>query len=466
MLMTGKILAFNSLLERLTQEADILDKELNSKVQEYNKKLNNYISISNKVYSENQENINDFKTIFSSAYNSSYKTVSETFKNEDRISYNKGFYLDTEKEAVYFKVLNEDEILYERFVVSDNEIVFFFNEDIELNIIKAIIKDNNGINIVPKEIIIHNSLGNSFFLEDFNRFFEFKENEYDVQTFISNSKKTDSIKFVFETMPNTAISTFKFFLSSYESDNEMIIKFDNEFKKNKLIKLKRRISDKYKVLNYYLSFDGANFEQFNWYDPELEKVNFEDDVKIISLPEEIPSSIFIKFEADKNVKINTSTVVKTENYIEQIVPKDFIAEDSDKFVYELNNYGGAIKNTSIKIYLSNKFAKIITEKKSELVDKVTEKGKNVIADGYINVEKTEMQRDDKFFLMDFDSLDSLENIENELGFYMNGKLYLPSLFYEENIYFRVSYDVDFAEDSNDINLYTPFIFDFDIQAGD
>lgn len=465
--MTGKILAFNSLLELLSKENENLDKELDLKVQEYNKKLNNYISISNKVFDENQKDINDFKTIFSSAYNSSYKTVNETFSNEDRIIFNKGFYLDKEKEVVYFKVLDETEISYERTVISGNEIVFFFNGDIELNTIKAIIKDNNGINIVPKEIIIHNSLGNSFFLEDFNRFFEFKENEYDTQTFISNSKKTDSIKFVFDTIPNIAMSTFKFFSCNYESNNEAIIKYENVFKKNKLIKLKRRISDKYKMLKYYISFDGITFDEFNWFDPELEKMDIEDDLKIISLPEQIPQNIFIKLVSDKSVKVNTSTVVKKENYIEQVVPKNFITdENAVKYLYKLDNHGGKIVNTSIKIYLSNKYAKLLSDNKPELVDKITEKGKNLISDGFIDVEKTKLERDDLFFLMDFDSIDSVENIDNELGFYFDDTLYLPTLFYEENIYFRVSYDVEFSEDSNNINLYTPFIFDFDIMAGD
>lgn len=465
--MTGKILAFNSLLELLSKENGTLDKELDLKLQEYNKKLNNYISISNKVFDENQENINDFKTIFNSAYNSSYKKISETFQNEDRVTFNKGFYLDTEKETVYFKSLEEREIPFERYVVSGNEIVFFFNGDIELNIIKAIIKDNNGINIVPKEIVIHNSLGNSFFLEDFNRFFEFKENEYDVQTFISNSKKTDSIKFVFDTMPNNAMSVFKFFSSNYETSNELIIKYENVFKKNKLIKLKRRISDKYKMLKYYISFDGIAFEEFNWFNSELEKIDTEDDIKIITLPEKIPQSIFIKIVSDKSIKINTSTITKTENYIEEIIPKNFITDEKDiKYAYKLDSHGGEIVNSSIKIYLSNKYSKMLVDKKSELVDKITEKGRNFIASGFVNTEKTRLERDDVFFLMDFDSLDSLENIENELGFYINGTLYLPSLFYEENIYFRVSYDIQFSDDSNNINLYTPFIFDFDIMAGD
>ena len=465
--MTGKILAFNSLLELLSKENEDLDKELDLKVQEYNKKLNNYISISNKVFDENQEDINDFKTIFATAYNSSYKTINETFENEDRITFNKGFYLDKEKEAVYFKVSNETEIPYERFVISGNEIVFFFNRDIELNIIKAIIKDNNGINIVPKEIIIHNSLGNSFFLEDFNRFFEFKENEYDTQTFISNTKKTDSIKFVFDIIPNMVISTFKFFSSNYESNNEVILKYENVFKKNKLIKLKRRISDKYKMLKYYISFDGISFKQFDWFDPELEKMDIEDDVKIINLPEQIPQNIFIKMVSDKSVKINTSTIVKKENYIEQVVPKNFITDDEEvKYLYKLDNHGGKIVNSSIKIYLSNKYANLLLEHKNDLVDKISEKGKNLIADGFIDVDKTKLDRDDVFFLMDFDSIDSLENIDNELGFYFDDTLYLPTLFYEENIYFRVSYNVEFSDDSNDVNLYTPFIFDFDIVAGD
>lgn len=465
--MTGKILAYNTLLEKLYEENKVADNELQEKLIEYNKKLNNYISISNKVYEENQENINDFKTIFGSAYNSSYKNISETFADENRITYNKGFYLDPEKEAVYFKVLDEEEIQEERIGIADKEIVFFFKDSIELNVIKAIIKDSDGINIEPKEIIIQNSMGNSFFLEDFNRFFEFKENQYDVQTFLSNSKKTNSIKFVFEKNLNMALSTFKFFNTSYESENEMILKYENIFKRNKLIKLKRKIYDNYKVLKYAISFDGIDFEEFNWYDPALEKVDIEDDLKIITLPDNVPESIYIRITSDKNINIDSKTVVKTENYIEQIVPKNFISEEEPiKYIYKLDNHGGKIVNTSIKIYLSNKYSQMLIDRKSDLVDKVSEKGKNKIADGFINVENSSLTRDDEFFLMDFDSLDSLENMDNQLGLYIDEILYLPSLFYEENIYFRVSYDVEFFEDSSSVNYYTPFIFDFDLQAGD
>lgn len=466
-MMTGKIIAYKSLLELLTSESETLNKMLKDKLKIYNQKLENYTEISNKVFEENQENINDFKTIFNSAYNSSYKTINETFKNQDRIIFNKGFNLDEEKEVIYFKVLDEQEITIERFVVTDKEIVFFFNGDVEINAIKSIIKDNNGINIVPKEIIIQNSLGTSYFLEDFNRFFEFKENQYDTQTFISNAKKVNSIRFVFDTIPNMALSSFVFLSLTYESDNEFIIKYDNVFKKNKLIKLKRNISDKYKMLKYYISFDGVSFDEFNWTDPELEKMDIEDDIKILTLPDKIPTNIFIKLLSDKTVKINQGTVVKTENYIEQIVPKNFINEkETFKYKYHIDNKGGKIKNNSIKIYLSNKYAKLLIDNKKELIDIVSEKGRNLIADGFINVEKTKLDRADEFFLLDFDSLDSLENINNELGFFIKDTLYLPSLFYEENIYFRVSYDVEFTEDSNSINTYTPFIFDLDLMAGD
>lgn len=465
--MTGKIISYNSLLELLTSESETLNKMLKDKLKIYNQKLENYTEISNKVFEENQENINDFKTIFNSAYNSSYKTINETFKNQDKLLFNKGFILDEEKEAIYFKVLDEQEIKAERFVVTDKEIVFFFNEDIEINAIKSIIKDNNGINIVPKEIIIQNSLGTSYFLEDFNRFFEFKENQYDTQIFISNAKKVNSIKFVFDIMPNMVLSSFVFLSLTYESDNELILKYDNIFKKNKLIKLKRNISDKYKILKYYVSFDGISFDEFNWTDPELEKIDIEDDIKILTLPEKIPNNIFIKLISDKSIKITQGTVVKTENYIEQIVPKNYIEEkETFKYKYPIDNKGGKIKKNTIKIYLSNKYAKLLMDKKKELIDIVSEKGRNLIADGFIDVEKTSLDRNDEFFLLDFDSLDSLENIDNELGFFMKDILYLPSLFYEENIYFRVSYDVEFTEDSNSINTYTPFVFDLDIMAGD
>lgn len=464
--MTGKILAYNSLLEYLYNENTKLDNTLKELTKQYKDSLENYKNISNKVFEENQININDFKTIFNSAYNSSYKIISETFKDDKNIFYNEGFFIDKEKEAVYFKIMNELEIPYKYYREAEKEIVFFFEEDIELNCIKSIIKDNNGLNILPKEIIIENSLGNSYFLEDFNRFFELKENEYDTQTFISNPKKTKTIKFIFDEMPNIPLSTFKFLLLTYETNNELIIKYDNIFKKNKLIKLKRSVYDKYKTLKYSISFDGIEFTEFNWADPELEKLDIEDDLKVINLPEKIPENIYVKLIADHNIKINDKTVINTENFIEQIVPKDYLQENKEKYIYSLDDKGGNIIKNSIKIYLSNKFAKLLIEHKSELIDKVSEKGKNRIADGFINVENIKLERDDEFFLLDFDSLESLENIENELGFYINGKLYLPSLFYEENIYFRISYDVEFVEDSSNTNYYTPFIFDLDIMGGD
>lgn len=464
--MTGKILAYNALLEYLYNENIKIDTKLNDLVKVYNNTLENYKNIANKVFKENEVNINDFKTIFNSAYNSSYKIISETFKDDSKIFYNEGFYLDKEKETIYFKVLNELEIPYKYYRETENEIVFFFEDSIELNCIKAIIKDNNGMNIVPKEIIIENSLGNSYFLEDFNRFFEFKENEYDTQTFISNPKKTNLIKFRFDVMPNIPMSTFKFLLLSYESNNEIIVKYNNIFKKNKLIKIKRSLYDKYKSLRYFISFDGIDFTEFNWTDPELEKLDIEDDIKIINLPDKIPENIYIQLLSDKTIDINNKNVVKTENYIEQIVPQSYLYESKDKYIYPLDNKGGSIVNTSIKIYLSNKYANLLIKHKSELVDKISEKGKNRIADGFINVENNKLERDDEFFLLDFDSIESLENIGNQLGFYIDEKLYLPALFYEENIYFRVSYDVEFIEDSNNVSYYTPFIFDLDVMGGE
>ena len=464
--MTGKILAYNALLEYLYNENLKIDDKLKDVIKIYNDTLENYKNIANKAFKENEININDFKTIFNSAYNSSYKIISETFKDDSKIFYNEGFFLDKEKETIYFKIMNELEIPYKYYREAEKEIVFFFEDNIELNCIKAIIKDSNGINITPKEIIIENTLGNSYFLEDFNRFFEFKENEYDTQTFISNPKKTNIVKFRFDEMPNIPLSTFKFLLLSYETNNEIIIKYNNIFKKNKLIKIKRSLYDKYKALRYLISFDGIDFTEFNWSNPELDKLDIEDDIKLINLPEKVPENIFIKLLADKPIDIDNKNVVKTDNFIEQIVPKNYLYESKDKYIYPLNNQGGNIVKNSIKIYLSNKYANLLINNKSELIDKISEKGKNRIADGFINVENTRLERDDEFFLLDFDYLDSLKNIENQLGFYIDEKLYLPALFYEENIYFRVSYDVEFVEDSNNASYYTPFIFDMDIMGGD
>ena len=124
-------------------------------------------------------------------------------------------------------------------------------------------------------------------------------------------------------MPNIPMSTFKFLLLSYEDANEIIIKYKNVFKKNKIIKIKRSLYDKYKILKYSISFDGIEFDEFDWFDPELEKLDIEDDIKLINLPEKIPEYIYIKLISDKNINIDNKNVSRTENFIEQIVPKIF-----------------------------------------------------------------------------------------------------------------------------------------------
>lgn len=464
--MTGRILYFNYIFDILKKEILKNEDEIKTLNQDYKNSLKSFIDISKKVINLNNKNINDIKLLFNSNYNSSMKFINETFSNEDRIFYNDGFKLDKEKEMIMFDIEEEIEIPFKYYRENENKIVFFFEEDIELNCIKAIIRNNDGINIYPVEITLENSIGKNYFLEDFNRFFEIKEQEYDTQTYISNIKTTNNITFSFNEKINIVNSTFKFFKNIYKKTNEIIIKYNNEFKNNSLIKLERKIYDKNKYLRYYISFDSIEFKEFDWTDPELDKLFIEDDIKLISMPEKIPDNIYIKIISDKTNKINNKQVIKTENFVEQIVPANLLAETKDKFIYQLDNKGGNIVKDSIKIYLSNKFANKFLEINTELIDKVSEKNKNKITEGFINTEKNKLDRDDEFFLLDFDSIDSLSNLDSYLGLYIDEKLYLPTLFFEENIYFRVSYDVEFLEDSDDIDYYSPFIFDFNIIGAD
>ena len=464
--MTGRILYFNYIFDILKKEILKNEDEIKTLNQDYKNSLKSFIDISKKVINLNNKNINDIKLLFNSNYNSSMKFINETFSNEDRVFYNDGFKLDKEKEMIMFDIEEEVEIPFKYYRENENKIVFFFEEDIELNCIKAIIRNNDGINIYPSEIILENSIGKNYFLEDFNRFFETKEQEYDIQTYISNIKTTNNITFSFNEKINIVNSTFKFFKNFYKKTNEIIIKYNNEFKNNSLIKLERKIYDKNKYLRYYISFDSIEFKEFDWTDPELDKLFIEDDIKLISMPEKMPDNIYIKIVSDKTNKTNNKQVIKTENFVEQIVPANLLAETKNKFIYQLDNKGGKIVKDSIKIYLSNKFANKFLEINTELIDKVSEKNKNKITEGFINTEKNKLDRDDEFFFLDFDSIDSLSNLDSYLGLYIDEKLYLPTLFFEENIYFRVSYDVDFLEDSDDVDYYSPFIFDFNIIGAD
>lgn len=461
----GKIVHFVDSIKLLFDKNDILNKEISEKLDNYKRELSNFNNISTKVYDENKTNINDFKTIFNSIYNSEFKSIKETFENDNRIFYNNGFKLDVEKQMLMFEAKENIEVNYEYYRQNKNSIIFFFKDSVDVNLMKLISKDENGFNIEPKEIIVENSLGKTYFLEDFSRFFA-TNIELDVQTYISNLKTVTSVEFVFDSIPSFSLSTYKFFKVVYKDENEVILNFKKIFNDNKIIKLKRNISDKSKILRYFVSFDnGVSFDEFDWKNSDLNGLDVEDDIKIISIPEESNSDIFIKIKAVKDSKsVNNQKIVGTKNYNSVIMSNDYVEENM--YEYILDNHGGVIDKNSVKIYLSNKFGNIVSSYNNEIVDTFSEPGKVSIATGFINAEKESINDDDIFFLCDFDDLNSLKSIKNEVGFFRNNSLYLPTLFANEEINFRVLYDVNFYENDTSINSYTPFIFDFDIVAGD
>lgn len=465
--MIGKILYLDYNLNLKKEELNKLNEEILNKIKYIKTKSNEFNDLSKNIFNENNKNLNDIKILFKNKYNNSLIISNETFKNDNNIFYNKNFYLDSEKECLYYNLDYENEIEIEYYRIDNKDITFYFKEEVSINKIKAIMKDNDGVNLNPKEIYIYNNLGQSYFNEDFYRFFEYQDGIYETKTFLSNPKTATSIKFSFNENINIATSIFKFYDCSYLQDNEIIIKFKNKFKNSNYIKLNKKIYDKYKMLEYYISFDnGTTFNKFDWYDNEIEGSPIEDDYKLIEMPNKKIDNIFIKILSKNDIKIDSKNVIKTENYIENIVPKNFIKEDENNYEYKLNINNGRIKKETLKIYFSNKYSEIIKKYNSELLDVVTEKNKISIAPGYINIEKTEITKDNKFYLMDFDSLESLKNIGNELGYFYKDKLYLPALFYEENIYFRISYDIEYFEDYNTVDRYTPFIFDFNIIGGE
>lgn len=465
--MIGKILFFDYITEIKKTELKNLNKEIELKIEQLNKLNKSFQDLALEIFSENKSNLNDIKNLFKNKYNSSLISVNETFKNNDNIYYNNNFFLDNEKECLYYAIENEEEIEIDYYRINENEITFYFKNEVNINKIKAIMKDVEGVNIDPKEIYVYNNFGQSYFNEDFYRFFEYKDGEYETKSFLSNPKTATSIKFKFDTKLNLATSVFKFYYCKYTNNNEIIIRFKNNFKNSNYIKLNKKIHDKYKMLEYYISFNNCStFEKFNWHDEEIENDFIEDDYKIIEFKNKNCEYIYIKILSNKDIKIDSKNIIKTSNYIENIVPKNYIIEGENNYEYKLNTNGGNIKKDTLKIYFSNKFSEKIKEHNNSILDAVSEKNKISISDGYINVEKTEITKDDKFFLMDFDNIESLKNIENELGYLYNDKLFLPALFYEENIYFRVSYDIEFYEDHNEIDKYTPFIFDFNITGGE
>lgn len=460
----GKIEYFLEVINNYRKAIESLESKIESENEKYNNSLKTYNQIVGKVYEENKKNANDFKTIFNSVYNSEMKILKETFNNNNRIFYNKGFYLDKDKEMLRFKTKAEVIIETGYMRTFKNEVVFFFKEAVEINLIKLIVKDDFGINVIPDQIYVKNSLGESFFLEDFSRYIS-SNDEVDTQLFISNIKKASEVKFIFNKPVNWIDSSFAFFKLSYIEDNEIILNFENIFKNNSLVKLSRNISDKLKILEYAISFDnGITYQNFDWKNSQLDGLDSEDNIKIISLPEKKSENIFIKIYSDKTKPLkDIQKVVKKEKYIQSF---DGTMTSENDYTYLIDDHGGRIVNESIKIYFSNKNAKKINEHNKNILDSSSEEKRISVGDGFINVHKETITNDELYYLMDFDDLESLSKINDELGYYINGKLYLPVLFAEENIDFRVSYDVEFTEENININNYTPFIFDFDIVGGD
>lgn len=461
----GKIAYLIDSISLLVAKNNELNKEIDAKMSKYNKEKENFNNIADKVYSENKTSINDFKTVFNSMYNADFKKLEETFEDDQRIFYNKGFAFDKEKQMLLFEDESKEEISFSYYRQNNKSLVFFFDSPVDLNLIKLVSKDENGFNIKPIEIIIENSLGKTYFLEDFSRFFSSNET-LDVQTYISNLKTISSIEFAYESVPNYALSTYNFFKVSYKEENEVILKYKNIFKDNSIIKLRRNISDKTKSLSYSISFDnGVTFEEFTFTNPDLNGIEFEDDIKIINLPDNVPGDIFLKIKSFKNSKkITNQKVVSTKEYNQNILALENSEENG--FEYKLDNQGGTINRDSIKIYFSNKFGNLIKTYNSGILDTYSEVGKTSIAQGFIDTSREYITEDDKFFLMDYDDLESLSNVKSELGFFDGSSLFLPSLFSNEEINFRVRYKVDFYENDTSLETYTPFIFDFDIIGGD
>lgn len=462
----GKIKFALEKLYALGIEETIVDAETNKALKHYNGQLTSLDDVCQKVFTENQSDINDYKMLFDTVFNSDFKLIEETFATGERVFQNIGFNLDKAKETIYFETDNEELVEEGSQRKNGNSLHFLFDKEVEINLIKAKIRDSDGLELTPTEIIIKNEIGQTFFLEDFKRFFANTSEEW--QVFISNLKKGSSIEFVFPREPNEGMCDFKFYKVAYKNVNSLMVKFEEDFSGGSVIKVQKNIADKLKVLKYSVSYDeGVTFEDFNWSNSELEGIEIEDDVQLLTLPNKNVKSVIIRLLPNMdNVSQETEKVLKKERNTQSIDPKFYFDEEDKKYKYILDDMGGKINPKSIKVYLSHKNSKKIKEHNPKLVDGASEEGRMQLDKSYLDMEKSSISEDDIYFLEDFDELESLKVLNGNLGFYRNEELYLPVLFHNEGIGFRVSYDVEYYESSLDLENYTPFIFSINLMVGD
>lgn len=434
------IVEITNLYELIKQEIS-KNKNLKSKIMDLKEKLivNQDLILlrnKNKINSINLKmNVNEGTVVFE-----------DNFVNMNSFIFNKGMEVLPGKECLRVKNKSIEEFIPKNIVVGYNNedrngvVVFEFAEEVQLNFIDAFFRNSNGVKTKPKDVWYEYENEEGSLLENFERFFKRDKND-ETDKYYFYSRKVQKVKFIFDSSIEGIKykeSITKFYLESFEKENEAVLKYNNTSSSNKL-KIVKNTADKFDSLTFEASSDG------NVFTPLV----FEKNIAFSNLE---GKEIFIK--------IKQKTEIKTE-LKEQQVEKKVIAHETaliDPLETLLIDPSKFIKNVKVRVTVG-------TKKTLALYNKdicMSENGFQYIDPNFIEtVDTINNQTINK--LKDLDDVTGIESLNTPIFFFekKTNKLHYPIfLTGDKENSFNMTFEFEevIFQDVLSEDNYTPFIF--------
>lgn len=440
------IVEISNLYELIKQEVTN-NKNLKSKIMDLKEKLivNQDLILlrnKNKINSINLKmNVNEGTVVFE-----------DNFVNMSNFIFNKGMEVLPGKECLRVKNKSIEELVPKNIVVGYNNedrngvVVFEFAEEVQLNSIDAFFRNSNGVKTKPKDVWYEYESEEGSLLENFERFFKRDKND-ETDKYYFYTRKVQKVKFIFESSIEGIKykeSITKFYLESFEKENESILKYNNTSSSNKL-KIVRNIADKFDSLIFEASSDGNVFTPLAF-------------TKNIAFSNLEGKEVFLK--------IKHKTEIKTE-LKEQQVEKKVISHETvliDPLETLLIDPSKFIKNVRVRVTIGTKKTLVLNNKDICMEDK----GFQYIDTNFLEtVDVISNQTINK--LKDLDDVSGLVGMNTPIFFFekKTNKLHYPKfLTGDKENSFNMTFEFEevMFQDVLSEDNYTPFIFSVRMEA--
>lgn len=440
------IVEITNLYELIKQEI-AKNKDLKSKIMDLKEKL---IANQDLILLRNKNKINSINLKMN--VNEGAVVFEDNFLNMNSFIFNKGMEVLTNKECLRIKSKSIEEIIPKNIVVGYNNedrngvVVFEFAEEVQLNFIDTFFRNINGVKTKPKDVWYEYENEEGSLLENFERFFKRDKND-ETDKYYFYSRKVQKVKFIFDSSIEGIKykeSITKFYLETFEKENEAILKYNNTSSSNKL-KIVKNTADKFDSLKFEISSDGNIF-----------------------IPLEFTKNIAFASLEGKEVflKAKQKTEIKTE-LKEQQVEKKVIAHETvllDPLETLLIDPSKFIKDVRIRVAIGTK--KTLVGYNKDIC--MAENGFQYIDQNFVEtVDTITNQTINK--LKDLDDVSGIADINTPIFFFekKTNKMHYPAfLTGDKENSFNMTFEFEevIFQDVLSEDNYTPFIFSVRMEA--